>query len=138
MKRATLAAASMTIVLAGSSGVPEPAVWDEPANYTYELTRAARESAEGSWAITVRDHVVVAVVLLDLEFGERFEPQFKNTPTLADLVADFNRELARDPECSSITFDPATGAPSDIDLDWCSAHLDGGASYTIDAFTPVG
>lgn len=123
MRLATVVTAATALLLAGSTGIPEPAVWDEPANYSFEVTVTGSDLPVRTWNVCVRDHEVASL-------------RTPSTLTLAKLVAEYNEAIVEDPGCSGIRFDPETGAPSWISINWCDAPHDGGMDYTIDAFEP--
>jgi hypothetical protein len=131
-------------VLAFDPVVPAPdapAAWAEPADYAYRVAYSFgfMGPAAGTYDITVRDHEVVAVARVQ-ESGLPDQPSvvtLDNAWTLADLEAKYLAAKANPESDATITYDPVTGAPATISLDWLVHGNDDEESFSVLAFDPV-
>lgn len=119
---------------------PGPSSWVEPADYSYRVSYGVFGPAAGTYDITVRNHSVVAIESVP-ELNYAIEEGWIGVDTawtLADLEARYD-EAKADPEGdATITYDPVTGAPSEIILDWIIEAVDDEEGFTVIAFDPEG
>lgn len=114
------------------------AAWAEPADYSYRVTYMVFGPGMGTYDITVRDHNVTAVDRLPDDFWPDAESwvTVENAWTLADLEAKYV-EAKADPESdATIEYDPVTGAPSMVSLDWIVLATDDEEGFQVLEFRP--
>ncbi len=156
MKRLPIVVAAIAAFVAGAAlfdllhtrpGAPgaeptpsEPVGWVEPANYTYRVSHMVFGPVAGTYDITVRDHRVVSIGPVDGNQRAIDEGWIgaEDGWTIADLLAEADKARS-DPEArATVTFDPTTGVPDAIYLDWIVEAVDDEQGFQILAFDPTG
>ena len=115
------------------------AAWAEPADYSYTVQYMAFAPDTGTYEITVRDHVVVAVNPPAELPAPPLEPGWlpgNGAWTLADLEAKYVEAKNGRESDATITYDPVTGAPSTVALDWIVLAIDDEQYFEILEFRP--
>ena len=134
---ATIAGAAVAY---GVSGGSPAGAWSEPANYSYRVAYSIFGPGYGTYDVTVRDHRVAAVERLagsGFDDGESWITP-ENAWTLADLEAKYREAKAGSESDATITYDPATGAPATVSLDWIVLAVDDEEYFEVLAFDPHG
>ncbi len=132
-KAATIAGVVAVLPLTASDYGPQPIHWDEPANYTFEATYQWGDHGD-TVRIVVIDHQVAVVGTHDWYVGYWSPESLESGQTLAEILSRYNQTEAKDPACSYLALDPATGVPTIVDIDFCSSVVDGGQDFTIVSF----
>lgn len=123
-----------------TAATPGRSGWAEPADYSYRVEYGIFGPSMGTYDITVRDHKVTAVERLASAAWPDAEDwvTVENAWTLADLEAKYFQAMADSESDATITYDPVTGAPAAIYLDWIVMAVDDEESFQVLAFDPEG
>jgi hypothetical protein len=114
--------------------------WAEPADYSYRVSYMVFGPGMGTYDITVRDHSVTVVEQLPDNYGVDIESwvTVDNAWTLADLEAKYFEAKASRESDATIEYDPVTGAPTAISLDWIVDAVDDEEGFQILDYDPEG
>lgn len=127
--------------VAYSAGAGATAAWEEPADYTYTVQYMAFAPDAGTYEITVRNHKVVAVKPPAELPARPLEPGWlpgDGSWTLADLQAKYVEAKNGRESDATITYDPVTGAPATVTLDWIVNAIDDEQYFEVLEFRPGG
>ena len=123
-----------------SSDRPRTSGWTEPADYSYRVQYTIFGPGMGTYDITVRGHRVAAVERLADPYWPDGDSSItvENAWILADLKAKYVEAKSGPESDATIAYDPVTGAPSAIYLDWIVQAVDDEEGFQVLAFNPEG
>jgi hypothetical protein len=91
-------------------------------SFTYLRSCECLESSAGPFRIVVTDGVIASAT--DREGGAVLPEVLANLPTIEDLFDRIDEAYDRPADSIEVTFDPAAGYPTEVDIDYSTAIAD--------------
>ena len=119
-----------------SAPVPLAATWQEPARYEYTVdSRCGERLLIGRLTLTIADGKVTRAAGHD-ESGTRIagSTPMASLPTLKQLLDEYDTARREGAHKADVTWDPADGHPTRIDIDLIRDAIDDEACYQISGY----